>query len=104
MPASMESLIYNLVFYVMVGLVFTALVGGENGIGKIFPSWIFGAMLAVGPIVSGVIIRAFGDDKMSLRWPFHKDAVLGSFGFHIVVGFCFTVIPVYHTITTAMAH
>ena len=33
-----------------------------------------------------------------MRWPFHKDSIFGSFGFHVGVGAVMVVMPVYHIV------
>ena len=53
------------------------------------------AMMAVGPIVMGCAMLVIFNDRKSWRWPFHKDKVVGSFGFHLVVGWMVAVWPVY---------
>lgn len=53
-------------------------------------------MIAFGPILFGALMLTVFGDRYSWSWPFHKDRVLGSFGFHVVVGFCMTALPTYH--------
>jgi len=96
---SKEQLWYNAAFLVSCVVVGAAVVGGVKGV----PPQVIGALLAVGPVIMGFVLQwVNGKDKMSIRWPFQKEAVLGPFGFHFLVSFCFTVLPVYHTITTVM--
>jgi len=96
---STEQLWFNVVFLVLCGVMGVAVVGEWKGV----PREVMGALLAVGPVVVGLIIQWLsGKDKLSIRWPFQKEAVVGTFGFHIIVSLCFTVLPVYYTITTVM--
>jgi len=60
------------------------------------------ALVAVGPVVAGLVGCVVSKDRFSLRWPFHKDSVFGGFGFHVSVGFVFCVMPVYHTIEAVL--
>jgi len=96
---SAEQLWFNGAFLVLCCIVGAAVVGGWKGV----PREVMGALLGLGPVIVGFVIQwVSGKDKLSIRWPFQKEAVVGPFGFHLLVSFCFTVLPVYHTITTVM--
>jgi len=60
------------------------------------------ALVAVGPVVAGLLGCILSKDRFSLRWPFHKDSLLGGFGFHVGVGFFFCVLPVYHLVEAVL--
>jgi len=85
---------------VVVGIV--VIEGDESVLGRIFSDRILAALLSGGPVLMGFLLQFFGKDKFSAFWPFHKEGIVGTFGLHLVVGFCFTVLPVYHTITTVL--
>eukprot|EP00041_Stephanoeca_diplocostata_P013847 m.246154 g.246154 ORF g.246154 m.246154 type:complete len:433 (+) comp19488_c0_seq2:184-1482(+) len=57
------------------------------------------ALLAFGPILFAFALYVISGDSQSMRWPFHKEPVLGglhrSFGFNAAVGFLVAVLPVY---------
>ena len=55
-------------------------------LGTVGNAQLLSAMMAVGPIVMGCAMLVIFNDRKSWRWPFHKDKVVGSFGFHLVVG------------------
>ena len=56
------------------------------------------AMVSMGPLVVAVVLALAAQDRFSLRWPFHKEPVIGTFGFHLVLSFLATVVPTYHFI------
>ena len=60
-------------------------------------------VVSCGPILLGLLLLWLTDDKMSARWPFHKENVLGCFGAHLLLGFMVTALPVYHIITSLLA-
>eukprot|EP00656_Telonema_subtile_P041554 TRINITY_DN4675_c0_g1_i2.p1 TRINITY_DN4675_c0_g1~~TRINITY_DN4675_c0_g1_i2.p1 ORF type:complete len:253 (+),score=57.93 TRINITY_DN4675_c0_g1_i2:161-919(+) len=60
------------------------------------------ALVAVGPVLAGLIGCVVSKDSFSMRWPFHKDTILGGFGFHVLVGFLFCILPTYHTVAATL--
>ena len=50
-------------------------------LGTVGNAQLLSAMMAVGPIVMGCAMLVIFNDRKSWRWPFHKDKVVGSFGF-----------------------
>jgi hypothetical protein len=63
------------------------------------------ALVAFGPVLlSFVLPPLIGiSSSRSLRWPFHKEPVLGKFGLHALVGFAIGVVPVYHLLEALLA-
>lgn len=61
-----------------------------------------GLLVSVGPVVAGLVGCVLSRDRFSLRWPFHKDSLLGGFGFHALVGFFFCILPVYHVVAAVL--
>ncbi|CAE8616297.1 unnamed protein product, partial [Polarella glacialis] len=53
------------------------------------------SLVAYGPVAFAMLLCAFYD-KMSWRWPFHKDRVVGSFGFFVLAGWLACLLPTYH--------
>ena len=49
-----------------------------------------------------LLLAAAGDSK-SQRWPFHKEAVAGSWGLHAMAGVIFSVAPVYLTVKMVLS-
>jgi len=101
-----DQIIYNVSFIVICVVVGIVVIEGDKSVlGRILSDRIVAALLSVGPILLGVLLHFFGKDqahKFSAFWPFHKEPIVGFFGLHLVLGFCFSVFPVYHTITTAL--
>ena len=78
-----------------------------------------GVLVSVSPLIVAMALEAIWASKyvvmalMSLGskgrlgyrflYPFHKESLLGKFGFHTVVGTALTVVPVYHAVVTALA-
>ena len=52
---------------------------------------------SAGPVLAGIALCAAAGDRLSYRWPFHKERVVGQFGLHVAMGLLMTVVPVYHT-------
>lgn len=72
------------------------------------------AVVAVGPIAGAIILlfltssarrrwQQQGGLRRELSYPFHKERMVGSLGFHVVAGFLLTCVPVYHTVHMALA-
>eukprot|EP00946_MAST-07B_sp_MAST-7B-sp1_P004474 g4474.t1 len=55
-------------------------------------------IVAAGPVAAAVVLRIFMGDRLSARWPFHREPVCGAFGAHLVLGVLMTVVPTYHTV------
>jgi len=53
-----------------------------------------GAIVSYGPVVVALLLCAVYD-KMSWRWPFHKEKLLGAFGFFAFAGWAACLLPVY---------
>ena len=49
--------------------------------------------IAVGPVVAAMVIGVVMRDKRSPRWPFHKEGVVGAFGWHLVMCTLIVVLP-----------
>jgi len=98
MVPGVEQGIYNVAFLVICVVVGIVVVEGDKSVlGRILSDRFVAALLAAGPILVGIVLQFIGTDKFSALWPFHKEALVGSFGIHLFIGFCFTVLPVYHT-------
>ena len=60
-------------------------------------------LVSIGPIVAGYLLLAAAGDSKSQRWPFHKEAVAGSWGLHAMAGVVFSVAPVYLTVKMVLS-
>jgi len=61
------------------------------------------AFVAYGPVLFALWLLVATGDKLSLRWPFHHEDLIGKLGLHLVLGMLIAVMPVYHTITAAFS-
>ena len=52
--------------------------------------------VSVAPIIVALLCCALSGDRMSWRWPFHKEKLFGTFGLFIVLGMLACVMPMYH--------
>ena len=54
-------------------------------------------LVSVGPVASAVMLRFAMGDRLSIRWPFHKESSW-IFGLHLALGVAMTMVPVFHTV------
>jgi len=54
------------------------------------------AAVAYGPVVVALALCALSGDRISWRWPFHKERVFGQFGLFLVLGWLACLLPVFH--------
>ena len=63
-------------------------------------SAVLAGCLAFGPLLFGALLMLATRERItqdkSLRYPFHKEPVVGQFGFHLLAGLLAAVLPVYH--------
>mmetsp|Transcript_36580 Transcript_36580/g.102218 ORF Transcript_36580/g.102218 Transcript_36580/m.102218 type:complete len:296 (+) Transcript_36580:3-890(+) len=60
----------------------------------VLPGCVVAALVAYGPIAFALLL-CLRYDKMSWRWPFHHERLLGAFGFFAVAGWLSCVVPLY---------
>lgn len=53
-----------------------------------------GGVVAYGPVAAALLLCA-QFDKMSWRWPFHKERLVGTLGFFLLAGWSMCMLPVY---------
>jgi hypothetical protein len=53
------------------------------------------AAVAIGPLLVATLLHVCEKDRMSWRYPFHKERVCGSFGFFCAAALCVCVWPVF---------
>jgi sterol desaturase/sphingolipid hydroxylase (fatty acid hydroxylase superfamily) len=53
-----------------------------------------GAVIGYGPVVVALLL-SLAYDKMNWRWPFHKERLVGAFGFFVVMGWAVVLLPIY---------
>ena len=61
------------------------------------------AYLSVGPAIAALVLSVVMRDRRSPRWPFHKEGIVGSFGWHLFMCVMTIVLPTYHTVETLLA-
>jgi len=61
------------------------------------------SLVSFGPIALALLLCWAGQDKVSLRWPFHKEVVVGSFGLHLLFGLLLCNVPVFHTVAAVLS-
>eukprot|EP00501_MAST-03F_sp_TOSAG23-6_P000030 GSMAST32.ASY1.ANO1.31.1 assembled CDS len=64
---------------------------------------LIGSIVAFGPLVLAAILVVLTGDKLSWRWPFHREVIIGKFGMHLIVGFLVGVLPVFHIISLLLS-
>ena len=107
--ASWDQLAFNAGCVLICAALYAATAGRGSCGGVAFPPALVGnahamALLAsVGPMFLGFVLWVVTSDRFSLRWPFHKDPIVGSFGLHFVVGFVVSVMPVYGIVHAVLA-
>jgi hypothetical protein len=55
-------------------------------------------IVAYGPISVAMVLAKLSGDRMSWRWPFHKEAVFGQFGVFLFLGWLAVVLPTFHAV------
>ena len=100
MPDRLDSVVYNSLVYATFAMFCARMTG--LGFEEVDAST--GAFLiCYGPVLYGfVVLATFGDNK-SYLWPFHKTAIFGELGFHLIISLVFVVQPVYHFAYTVLA-
>jgi len=100
-PPDLDQALFNLVCIgVFPGLVACSVLK----VGPQLNPHLLAFLVSCGPVLVGALLllasapRYTGFKKMFL-YPFHKDALLGSFGFNCTVGMLLSVLPVYHMVT-----
>lgn len=61
------------------------------------------AFISVGPVAFALLCGLAMRDSRSPRWPFHKEGVIGSFGWHLVMCTLIVVVPTFHTVEALLS-
>lgn len=71
-------------------------------VGPQLPPRLLAFLMGFGPVVVGawllVSSQKYTNFKRLFLYPFHKEKLVGAFGFNVVTGFLVTAVPVYHMI------
>jgi len=96
-PATFSDFIYSMAMLGLSFLLFNR-VAGDGQWSQLLSGQTMGLLVGFGPVALSVVLRFCVGDSLSIRWPFHKENVVGRFGFHCVVGVLFTCWPTYQTV------
>ena len=75
---------------------------GEDGqllqpmLGKVPTATAVASIVAYSPVAMALLLCVLSGDKMSWRWPFQKESVIGTFGLFLVLGWLVCILPIYH--------
>jgi len=104
----LDQVMYNALCY----MLFPVMVAGASlklhGLDSIsIPGYVSNAqimafMMSAGPLLVGITLlgmtsrRPFANPRLTFLYPFHKEKLLGAFGFNASISFLVTAVPVYH--------
>lgn len=93
LPATWDHGVYT-VYWVCWGAATwcIAAAGGSGGIA----ADVAAAGVAYSPVAFALLLAAASGDRMSWRWPFHKERLFGVCGMFLTAGFLACMLPVYH--------
>jgi hypothetical protein len=52
--------------------------------------------VAYAPVALALALAFVSGDRMSWRWPFHRERLLGTLGLFLALGYLVCMLPVYH--------
>ena len=55
-----------------------------------------GFAVAYSPVLVAMLLALASKDKLSWRWPFHKEPLVGTCGAFLALGWAACILPVYH--------
>lgn len=113
-PATRTDAIYTLFWLALWPLAYWAFVVNQGparrvraigiGGGLLVPIEVaVGCAIAYGPVVLALVLARLSGDRMSWRWPFHKERLLGTLGVFLLLGWLCCMLPVYHAAQMASA-
>jgi len=97
LPPSWQIAVYNLLAYGTLAAFCAAAAGTV-----VVDASTLAAAVAVGPIVYGLLVLTVFGDGYAYLWPFHKERLIGSTGFHLIISLLMVVLPTYHFVTTVL--
>lgn len=104
LPASADHALYTIYWMALFVLVPWAVVfnqgpGRVSEIAGVPIATAVGIITAYSPPVVAMLLCSAFRDRMSWRWPFHKEALVGTLGVFITLGWLACILPVYHATT-----
>lgn len=82
-------MVFSVSLFVVLGCAAAGLYGLND-----YPHAI-GALVSAGPLFVSIAFLKITGDRLSMRWPFHKEAIAGAFGLHVLIGFVVSALPIY---------
>jgi sterol desaturase/sphingolipid hydroxylase (fatty acid hydroxylase superfamily) len=101
LPQSTDHAIYTLFWLALWPLVVWGAVfnHGETRVEEIAgvttPTFI-ASVVAYAPVALALALAFVSGDRMSWRWPFHRERLLGTLGLFLALGYLVCMLPVYH--------
>ncbi len=106
MPATTTELIYTAFWVVLLGpvLYWGAVLNHDDVNRTLVRPTVLGMKtelvvalaLSYSPVAVAIILCWLSGDRMSWRWPFQKEQIVGPFGLFLGLGWAFCVTPVFH--------
>ncbi|CAJ1336740.1 unnamed protein product [Effrenium voratum] len=102
MPKDMYHGIYTVFWASMVPLVALATQHSGQLLGFSIAQLTAGTV-AFGPVLLALALCHLSGDKLSWRWPFQKERLLGQFGLFLTLGYLACLLPIYHAVSWSVA-
>lgn len=101
LPATRADAVYTLFWALLWPLVWWGAVsnhgpGRVERLGGVPTGTAIAAVVAYAPVAVALLVCRASGDRVSWRWPFHKERLLGTLGAFLVLGWLACVLPVYH--------
>ena len=101
LPGSASEAVYTLYWVALFPLTAWAAVynrgpGRLTHVGGVDVATAVAAAVAYAPIGLALLLARLSADRMSWRWPFHKERLVGTLGLFLLLGWAVCVLPVYH--------
>ena len=100
-PASWDHCVYTVFWLALFVVGWWGAAGNHAGesVAGVPVAPLLGVVIAYSPVAVAMLLAWVSGDRLSYRWPFHKEKIVGSFGFFVAVGWLFCILPMYHAIT-----
>jgi len=106
MPASWDHGAYTLFWAALFPLMWWGAIGNRTADGGRIVSevmgvpiaTVLGGVIAYSPVIVAMVLAKVAGDRLSWRWPFQKERVVGAFGLFFILGFLACLLPIYHAV------
>jgi hypothetical protein len=104
LPASLADGAYMAFTASLVPLMLWAAIGNHGpsrveAICGVPTAAVVGAVVAYGPVAVALVLAWLSGDRMSWRWPFHKESLFGTLGVFLLLGWLSVLLPTYHAVS-----